>query len=41
LFEFSKIKWEVDCKNGCVYEKEKKLNTIVNEENEMKGKNIS
>jgi hypothetical protein len=41
LFEFSKIKWEVDCKNGSVYEKENKLNTIVNEESEVRGKNIS
>jgi hypothetical protein len=31
----------VDCKKGCVYEKENKLNTIVNEESEVKGKNIS
>jgi len=28
----------VDCKNGCVYEKENKLNTIVNEESEVRGK---
>jgi hypothetical protein len=41
VFEFLKKKWEVDCKNGSVYEKEKNLNTIVNEESEMKGKNIS
>jgi hypothetical protein len=33
-----KKKWEVDYKNGCVYEKENKLNTIVNEESEVRGK---
>jgi hypothetical protein len=34
------LKWEVDCKNGSVYEKENKLNTIVNEESEVRGKNF-
>jgi hypothetical protein len=40
VFDLKEIKWEVDCKNGYVYKKEKKLNTIVNEESEVRGKKI-